>query len=229
MDCSNCDRLGARPCDARKQDQRRLAAEILARSYSSRRFGDLDDAARFRRGLTPGQLERLAGRLSRATQAPVSVVPGAEDDLCDYVYLLCVGREPGLLELPPGTEAAPPPPVRDRYLRVALSSLGPVAAVQEVELRLDAADAGAQPAPRRLSTRTRSGVVDAALLPRTQRLVAALAAARIHHLDFDVLEEAPAGYDGGAFRDTFGAEPTLLNYLFFPWPARSRATEYLAP
>jgi hypothetical protein len=226
--CSVCDQLGPRRCDERKRDQRRLAAELLARTYPSRRFGAPDDEARFRRGLGRTALARLAAAVSQAAAAPARVVPGAEEDLCDYVYLLCLGREPGLLAVQAGAAPLPPPPVRDRYLRIAVSSLGPVAAVQELELRLDAVDPGPDSAAARLSELTRSGVYEEALLPRYRRVVTALESARIHHLDFDVLEDEPAGYDGSAYRDSFGAAPTVLNYLFFPWPARTVATEYLA-
>ena len=94
---------------------------------------------RFARASPRAEGRRLARHAAELLHAPTRFVGGDETEACDYVYILCVGREPGLLELrdrdvldiPDGDR------IRERYLRVALSSLARVAAVQEVSFELD--------------------------------------------------------------------------------------------
>jgi hypothetical protein len=226
MSCPGCGADGAGPCRDRKHAQLAAALALLARMYPSRRFGAPDDAARFGQALPPARLERLRGACRRALAAPAALVPGSDEELCDYIYVLCVGREPSLLDAWRGGAVPAAPPVLDRYLRVAVSSLGPLAFVQEVELRLDAASA-TDATQLRLRETVTAGVREPALLPRYQRLVALLARAHLRHLDVDVLARVPEGYDGAGYTARFGTPPTLLNYLFYPWPPQSVATEYL--
>src|SRR5262245_28345114 len=122
MGCTDCGRKGG--CSTRKGEERQLLSELLGRLYPSGRLGELDDAAAFRQGVPPREARRLARHAAELLQAPTRFVAGDETEACDYVYVLCVGREPGLLELrdrdvldvPDGDR------IRERYLRVALSS-----------------------------------------------------------------------------------------------------------
>jgi hypothetical protein len=67
--------------------------------------------------------------------------------------------------------------------------------------------------------RPRAGVYDAPLLPRMQKLVATLPAYDLLHIDFGEIAHAPPGYAAGDWRELFGGEPAIANYLFYPQPA----------
>src|SRR5512143_2714528 len=97
MGCSDCGRSGG--CSTRKTDERRLLAEVLERVYPGRRWGEPDDLARFRAGIGEAEGRRLARRMAAVLEAPTFFRPGDDGALADFVYVLCVGRAPGLVEL----------------------------------------------------------------------------------------------------------------------------------
>jgi hypothetical protein len=72
--------------------------------------------------------------------------------------------------------------------------------------------------------RPRAGVYDAPLLHRMQKLVAILPAYDLLHVDFGEIAHAPPGYHAGTWRELFGGEPSIANYLFYPQPATMVAT-----
>src|SRR5262245_26801933 len=159
--------------------------------YPTHRWGEIDDAARLRAGVPASLGERLARAAARRLAAPAWFRAGAEDDLCDWLWILCMGRQPCLLELREGlvpTDAILERKVEERYLRVALSSLVRAATMQEVQMRLRRLDDGTV----ELQERTRDGVFDPLLLKRMQNMVDLLVAADLVHLDFGMLrEDAP--------------------------------------
>jgi hypothetical protein len=212
--CSDCGRKGG--CDERKHAMFAAIDEALARLYPTRRWGERDDGAAFRDGVAPDVGPRLAERLARRLNALALFRPGAPDELCDYVYVLCFGRQPSILELREGTAAwvDEEPAGEELYLRVALSAVAPFAAVQQVAMMVERAgeDFVVREAPR-------AGVFDPILLPRLQGLVAELAEAGVRHLDFGDLTLAPEGFDPGDYPDRYGAQPATVNYLFYPQPA----------
>jgi hypothetical protein len=116
--------------------------EALARLYPTRRWGELDEAAGFGAGLDAGDGDALAAALAGRLKAATLFRPGAPDETCDYVYVLCVGRTPSLIELREGAlapkaaaalrGAIADSPVEEVYLRVALSTIARFAAVQEI-------------------------------------------------------------------------------------------------
>jgi hypothetical protein len=118
--------------------------EALARLYPTRRWDERDEAAGFGAGPTAGEGNHLAAALSERLSAATLYRPGADDETCDYIYVLCVGRAPSLIELRESAlDAATaaelrasigPAPISEVYLRVALSTLARFAAVQEVAL-----------------------------------------------------------------------------------------------
>ena len=126
-------------------------------------------------------------------------------------------------------EATPEGVIEERYLRVALSSLGRFAGVQEVAMRLehgDAVKAGAA-ASALLTESTRAGVYDPILLPRLQKLVAALAERDIVHLDFGEITEPPPAFDPADYTERFGSVPVVANYLFYARPPTTVSTRLL--
>ena len=201
-------------CDARKHEMFGAIDEALARLYPTRRWDERDEAAGFGAGLGAGEGDALAAALAARLRAATLYRPGAADETCDYVYVLCVGRTPSLVELRESAldggaraalaDAIAEGPVTEVYLRVALSTLAPFAAVQEVVLtrgprsgRRAGHDRGA----------ARRGSSTPALLKRLQPLVGVLAERNIRHLDFGEIVEPPAGFDPGGYAAEYGGRP----------------------
>ncbi len=198
----------------------------LARLYPSRRWGEPDDLARFQAGICEHDGRALAAELGQALEAPTWFRAGEPEEYCDYLYVLCIGREPSLARIRDG--AAPLPEelhglsVRETYLRVCLSSMARLAAVQQVAMELDRE--GDDWIIRELP---RAGVYDGVLLDRMQRLVAILPAYDILHVDFGEIAAPPAGFDGGDYAELYGGEPDTANYLFYPQPSTMQVTAVL--
>jgi hypothetical protein len=197
--------------------------ETLARLYPSRRWSERDESAAFGAGVEAREGEALAAALAEPLRAATAFVPGAPEETCDYVYVLCLGRTPSLLELREGKlspaeaeearAAIADRPVEELYLRVALSSLARVAAVQEVRLRAEAETAAG---PIVIREAPRAGVFDPVLLPRLRTLVARLGTHHVRHLDFGEIIEPPAGFEAGDYPLEWGSAPAIANYLFYP-------------
>lgn len=208
-------------CSTRKGEERALLAEILPVLYPGRRWGEPDDEARHGAGVTEREGRMLAREVARSLEAPVTFVPGGEDEACDHIYVLCVGRAPGLIELRDRDAAFVPDGDRisERYLRASLSSMARVATVQEVSIELE----------RRgdiyvISEKPRDGVYDPILLKRTRKLVDALVGAHLTYFDFGVIAKPPEGFDPGESEERFGAPAAVVNYLFYPQPATATST-----
>jgi hypothetical protein len=223
--CTDCGRKGG--CEDRKGGMMGAIDEALERLYPSRRWSERDEASAFRSGVPAGMGALLAERLAAALGTVALYRPGGPEEYCDWVYALCFGRRPSVLEVREG--AATPASlveeegeggVTELHLRVALSTLAPFAAVQQVALsaRREQGDLVCVEAPR-------AGVFDGILLPRMQKLVAVLAALEVRHLDFGDLTQPPPGFDAGTYPGPYGAGgPALVNYLFFPQPAAAVTT-----
>jgi hypothetical protein len=226
MGCTSCTSKGG--CESRKGQERELLAHVLPLLYPGRRWGEPDDEARFRGGVGEAEGRRLARAASTALRAPTYFRPGGEDEPCDYLYALCVGRPPGLIELRDrrALEDLDGEAIEERYLRVALSSMTRVAAVQEVVF--DLAREGDAYVVRE---RPRDGVYDPILLKRTQALVELLVASDITYLDFGLLTKPVSryadGFDEGGYAERFGGPPATVNYLFYPQPATAVTTTFV--
>jgi hypothetical protein len=230
--CTNCGRKGG--CDARKHEMFAAIDEALARLYPTRRWDERDEAAGFGAGLGAGEGDALAAALAARLHAAALYRPGGPEETCDFVYVLCLGRTPCLVELresalEAGAAAAlraaiAEGPVTEVYLRVALSTLAPFAAVQEVVLT---AAANADDGTVVLTEAPRAGIFEPGLLKRLQGLVAVLAERNIRHLDFGEIVEPPSGFDPGGYADDYGGLPGIANYLFYPQPPAAVATTTL--
>ncbi len=219
MGCSDCGRKGG--CDERKGSQRVVLDEVVARLYPDRTWGRPDDEARFGAGVPRREARRLARAMAELLRAPTFFRAGGADDLCDFVYVLCVGRRPSLVEVRDGLAAADADGaerIEERYLRVAFSTVARLAAVQEVTMSL--ADGALAEAPR-------AGVFDPVLLDRMRRLVALLEASDVAHIDFGLLDVPLDGADPGAYLDRYGVAPRLANFLFFADPPTTASTTLL--
>lgn len=204
--------------------------ETLARLYPTRRWGERDDDGAA--GVPVDVSARLTDLIAKRLGAMTLFRPGGRDEYCDYVYALCFGRQPSVLEVreavvspaeawgqPDAPVPGDAPIVEELYLRVALSSLAPFAAVQQVAMQMWRAgdDVVIAEAPR-------TGVFDPVLLPRFQKLVAALTELEIRNLDFGDLTQPPEGFDQQPYTDRYGAPAMVANYLFYPQPCSSIST-----
>lgn len=221
--CSDCGKKGG--CDSRKHGMFAAIDDAMARLYPTRRWTERDEAAGFGAGVAPGEGAALARALATRLKALAVHRPGTAEETCDYVYVLCVGRTPALIErLHGGVDAQREDDedgeIHELYLRVALSSVARFAGVQQVAMT-----AARDPDGRLVVTEApRAGVFDPVLLKRFQALVAVLAEHDIRHLDFGEITEAPDGYDPGDYADRYGGAPAVANYLFFPQPAAAITT-----
>jgi hypothetical protein len=208
--------------------------EALARLYPTRRWDERDEAAGFGAGLGAGEGDALAAAAAGRLHAATLYRPGGPEETCDYVYILCLGRTPSLVELREAAlddgsgEALRAPiaegPVTEVYLRVALSTLAPFAAVQEVRLT---ATLDPDHGTIALVEAPRAGIFEPALLKRLQLLVGVLRELNIRHLDFGEIVEPPDGFDPGDYGELWGGVPGIANYLFFPHPPGAVASTTL--
>jgi hypothetical protein len=224
--CTNCASKGG--CSTRKGEERELLAQLLPELYPELRFGALNDDARD--GIPEREGRRLARQASTLLKAPTFFRPGEPQEACDSIYVLCVGREPGLLELRERSsiDFHEGDAVREKYLRVALSTLARVTTVQEVSFELDREPGAAgDPDVWRLVERPSPGVYDPILLKRVRKLVELLVAAEITFLDFGLIENPPLGFDSAGYEGEYGQPPGIVNYLFYPQPPRAVSTTYI--
>lgn len=205
--------------------------ETLARLYPTRTWGERDDSAAWTGdGVDDDDIAALADELAQELDTATFVRHGADDESCDFIYVLCLGRPPCLAQIRDG--AVPVPDewtsvdgIHEQYLRVCVSRIARVAAVQQVAMDL-------VPTPGGFAIREtpRAGVYDAPLLRRFQRLVAVLPAYDLLHLDFGEISAPPTGFDPGAWREQYGlgrGRPAVANYLFYPQPATSPVTTWI--
>ncbi|MCA9678365.1 MAG: hypothetical protein H6708_23060 [Kofleriaceae bacterium] len=235
--CTNCTSKSG--CDDRKGSMLGAVDQALARLYPTATWGEPDDDARA--GVGEDEGAALAEELAAELDAAAFFRPGADDDGCDWIYVLCLGRPPCIVQVrdhgvaPPAEWAATAAAggrIEERYLRVCLSSLARVAAVQEVAIDATPlagdADAGGAGPGWMIRERPRAGVYDAPLLRRMQRLVAILPAYDLLHLDFGEITAAPAGFAPGAWPALYGGDaPCTANYLFYPQPTTTVVTQLI--
>lgn len=227
--CTNCGSKGG--CDDRKGDMFAALDDTLARLYPTQTWGEIDDA-QVASALAPGDLAALAEELATELNGATFVRPGDDDEPCDYIYVLAMGRPPCALQVRDFGVAVPDewprratdPALQELYLRVTISHLAPMAAVQQVTMTVHADDAGGLT----IREAARAGVYDAPLLRRMQRLVAILPAYGLTHLDFGEISAPRPPLAAGAWRALYGGEPAVANYLFSPRPTTFEQTSWHA-
>ncbi|HUS30297.1 MAG TPA: hypothetical protein VMZ53_17435 [Kofleriaceae bacterium] len=222
--CTNC--KGKTGCDHRKGEMLESVDRALEMLYPTRTWGEPDDAAA--NGMPPDELAALADELAQELGAATFVREGGDDEPCDYIYVMCMGRTPCVVQARDHGVAIPAEwrdvdGLEELYLRVVISQRARVAAVQQVALQL--VRNGDQFLVRETP---RAGVYDAPLLRRMQKLVAILPAYELLHVDFGEIAHAPPGYNAGPWRELFGGEPSIANYLFYPQPTTMITTSALA-
>lgn len=229
--CTNC--KGKAGCDDRKGPMLASIDAELAALYPTQTWGECD-ALPLAGACADGELlDALAEELAQELNTATFVVHGSDEEPCDYIYALCVGRTPCLLQVRnegiavPAelAEATTANPVVEQYLRLVISHRNPMCAVQQVQVSLhpdaDATGWVIREAPR-------AGVYDAPLLKRMQKLVAIVPAYGLHHLDFGEIAHAPPGYRGGSWTTMYGGMPAIANYFFYPQPTTMISDTYVA-
>lgn len=217
--CTNC--KGKSGCDHRKGAMMATVDETLAHLYPTKTWGEPRDEVG---GPTPDEIAALADELATELGGATFVRMGGDDEPCDYIYALCLGRAPCILQVrdhgvPPPAEWETSDRIQELYLRLVISQRAPVAAVQQV-----AVDVMRGPDGYLVREQPRAGVYDAPLLHRMQKLVATLPAYDLLHVDFGEIAHAPPGFEAGRWRELFGGAPAIANYLFYPQPTTMVAT-----
>jgi hypothetical protein len=221
--CADC-KSGGGGCESHKGPQRSVIDEVMRAVYPDRTWGRPDDEARFRAGIREREARALGRSISAVAKAPSYFRAAGADDLCHYVWVLCLGREPALVDVRDGLAPPEADHVRERYLRVHLSTVARIATIQEVAMELDRSADGwllrELPLP---------GVYDAKLLKRMRAIVDLVEASDLEHLDFGLVDKAYPDTTAGEYVERYGVEPALVNFLFYAQPARTNATILLHP
>jgi hypothetical protein len=221
--CTNCKAKSG--CDDRKGDMLAAVDRTLAELYPTKIWGEPDDSRA--ENIVRADLDALADELAGVLGGATFLRAGDDTEACDYLYVLCVGRPPCVVQVRDHGLAIPSEwgdieRLDEQYLRVVVSQRARVAAVQQVAVELVRSTGGWL-----VCERPRAGVYDAPLLPRMQKLVATLPAYDLLHVDFGEIAHAPPGYAAGAWRELFGGDPAIANYLFYPQPATTISTTFL--
>jgi hypothetical protein len=229
MGCTNC--KSKTGCDHRKGAMMASVDEALEQLYPTKTWGEPEDQDVA--GLPADEVAALADELASTLGAATFVRTGGDDEPCDYIYVLCMGRTPCIVQVrdhgvaPPAEWAAAmadgESSLSELYLRLVVSQRARVAAVQQVAVEVMRAPSGYL-----VRERPRAGVYDAPLLHRMQKLVATLPAYELLHVDFGEIAHAPPGFQPGAWRELFGGDPSIANYLFYPQPTTMIATGFIA-
>lgn len=221
MGCTNC--KGKAGCDHRKGSMLAEVDRVLAALYPTRTWGEADE-----RDMAPfGDLSALADELAGELAAATFVRPGGDDEACDFLYVLCLGRAPCIVQVrdhgvAPPAEWRGAASIDEMYLRLAISHRTPFAAVQQVAVQMVPGPDGYL-----IRERPRAGVYDAPLLHRMQKLVAVLPAYELLHLDFGEIAHSPPGFQAGVWRELYGVEPSIANYLFYAQPTTMVSTTFV--
>ncbi|MDX2087601.1 MAG: hypothetical protein SFX73_07115 [Kofleriaceae bacterium] len=222
--CTNC--KGKAGCDDHKGSMMSEVERALADLYPTQTWGEVVDA--YPNPLAPDELAGLAEELATELKAATFVRTGSDDEPCDYIYILALGRAPCAIQVrdhgvPVPAEWASLDAVEELYLRIVVSQRVRVAAVQQVAVQAVRTDDGFV-----IHERPRAGVYDAPLLSRMQRLVTILPAYDLTHLDFGDIAHAPPGFQAGIWTELYGAAPSIANYLFYPQPQTMVSTTFVA-
>ncbi len=213
--CTNC--KGKAGCDDHKGVMLGEVDETLARLYPTRTWGEVDEP--FGAGLASDDLANLADELASELRAATFVRAGDDDEACDFIYVLCMGRAPCAVQVrdhgvAPPDEWQATEGISELYLRLVVAQRAPLAVCQQVAVDVRRADDGGYV----IRESPRAGVYDAPLLSRMQKLVAILPAYGLTHVDFGDIAHAPPDFDPGVWRERFGGAPSIANYLFFAQP-----------
>src|SRR5258705_6019216 len=96
--CTNC--KGKVGCDDRKGAMLGSVDQALETLYPTKTWGEPDDThADSHMSVTREELDGLADELAQELGAATFVREGNEDEPCDYIYVLCMGRTPCVVQV----------------------------------------------------------------------------------------------------------------------------------
>ena len=93
--CTNC--KGKSGCDHRKGAMMECVDQALAELYPTRTWGEPNDE--IADGMPREELDALADELAQELGAATFVRAGGDDEPCDYIYVLCMGRTPCVVQV----------------------------------------------------------------------------------------------------------------------------------
>lgn len=197
---------------------------VLSANYPTKRWHEREDLSFEGSDEYSPDLDRLTDMIGKELKAVAIAREGGERDLCDYIDVLCFGREPSVLQckeldLPIPEELEHDGKSREMYLRICLSHLGSLAAVQQFEIDAECVDGQWS-----VVEKIRAGVYDAPLLKRMRAVVKLLRSEGLTMLDFGDIAEPLEGYDGSEFFNEFGKKAETVNYLFYGTPSQETRT-----
>jgi hypothetical protein len=215
--CTNC--KGKSGCDDHKGTMMASVEAALERLYPTRTWGEVEDggADAFE------DLEALADEFAQELRAATFVQRGDENEPCDYIWILCMGRTPCVVQVRDHGVAMPEEwgsvdAIEEMYLRVVISQRARFAAVQQVAVEYVNGVVRQKP---------RAGVYDPPLLHRMQKLVALLPAYELEHVDFGEIAHAPREFSAGVWAELYGGQPSIANYFFYPQPTTMVSTQVI--
>jgi hypothetical protein len=227
--CTNCG--GKSGCDDRKGPMMASIDSMMESMYPTKTWGECTAPPIAGSAHDPDMLNGLTEELAAELNAAAFVRTGNDDEPCDYIYILCIGRPPCMVQMRDNlvpVEALPgldDKPRLEMYLRLVISHRANVCAVQQVAMQMESSDRGHNGVLIRESPR--AGVYDAPLLARMQKLVAIVPAYDLMHIDFGEISHAPPGFSPGVWSQQFAGKPSVANYLFYPQPTTMISSTWL--
>ena len=95
--CTNC--KGKSGCDDRKGAMMGSVEQALAELYPTRTWGEPNESTSLHSGMPRDELDALAEELAQELNAATFVREGGDDEPCDYIYVLCMGRAPCVVQV----------------------------------------------------------------------------------------------------------------------------------
>src|SRR5215207_3461246 len=120
--CTNC--KGKVGCDHRKGEMIESVDRALEELYPTKTWGEPDDT--HADGMPREELDALADELAQELGAATFVREGDDDEPCDYIYVLCMGRTPCVVQVrdhgvPAPAEWRDSDAIQELYMRVVVS------------------------------------------------------------------------------------------------------------
>ena len=95
MGCTNC--KSKTGCDHRKGEMMASVDQALEQLYPTRTWGEPEDSEVD--GPPPDEIAALADELAATLGAATFVRSGGDEEPCDYIYVLCMGRPPCIVQV----------------------------------------------------------------------------------------------------------------------------------